>query len=200
LWRGRPGGHFVLLFIVLLSFWSNLSRKRAAFTADGTSFSAGTQVQDYVTTAAWLAYTMGMTGAPLSGRVQTYQPAVGLHTIVAGMYAALAIVFVILSAVTWLRPIVLALTPEGVVLRRFIGYRLTLWDALPPDRRAPGRREIRMITIDVDRRFAADAIEYYPTHPEYRAAIGSPTEHERLSQALREGQTADAAAPTPVEG
>jgi hypothetical protein len=190
---------FVLLFLILLVFWSGRSGKRAAFTADGTSFSAGTPVQAYIANAAWIAYMMGMAGAPLSGRALTYQPA-GLYAILAGTYIALAIFMVTQAAITWWRPMTLALTPEGVVQRRFVGYRLTPWDALPIDPAAYRRRAIRAITTDVDRRFVTDAIEYYRTYPEHRAAIGSPEEHARLSRTLREGQTADAAAPTLAEG
>jgi hypothetical protein len=174
----------LLLLMILLIFWSDRSRKRAEFTADGTSFSAGTPVQGYIVSAAWVAYALAKAGTPLSGLALTYQPVAAVYSVFAGLYAALAVVFALVAA------------PEGVVLRRFVGYRLTPWDALPPDPAAPSRRAIRIITMDVDQRFATDSIEYYRTHPEHRAAIGTPAEHERLSQALLEGQ---AAAPAPAE-
>jgi MFS family permease len=186
----------LLLLMILLIFWSDRSRKRAEFTADGTSFSAGTPVQGYIVSAAWVAYALAKAGTPLSGLALTYQPVAAVYSVFAGLYAALAVVFALVAAVMWWRPMILALTPEGVVLRRFVGYRLTPWDALPPDPAAPSRRAIRIITMDVDQRFATDSIEYYRTHPEHRAAIGTPAEHERLSQALLEGQ---AAAPAPAE-
>jgi hypothetical protein len=51
----------------------------------------------------------------------------------------------------------------------------------------PGRakpRRLQWAALDIDARFLADAIDYYRTHPEHRAAIGTVGEYQRLYAAL----------------
>ncbi|WP_143049906.1 PH domain-containing protein [Asanoa ishikariensis] len=106
------------------------------------------------------------------------------------------------------------LTAHGVRLRSPFGYQVVPWNALRadcPPRPDPGdrflhlaverglgarRRGLALIPLpwlDIHPWFLADAIRHYAAHPEHRAAIGTPEEHERLRHLLLAGAGAAAA-------
>ncbi|MEV4534241.1 hypothetical protein AB0J82_10480 [Asanoa sp. NPDC049518] len=93
------------------------------------------------------------------------------------------------------------LSTHGVRLRSPLGYRVVPWDALRPGYpRRPGRKDrflhlaverghgarrrglalVPLPWLDIHPWFLADTIRYYAEHPEHRAAIGTPEEHDRL--------------------
>jgi hypothetical protein len=185
----------LVLVLVVAGFLPLRSRKRAEFTVDGRSFSAGTPTSAYVVFAGWIALAVAKSGGPPD-------PPAWLavaYQIIAGLWAVLAIFCALVAFLIFWRPVMLLLTPEGVAWRRVFGYRLTAWEA-PLDPVFTGAQAGWMKSMDVDHRFAMDAIAYYRLHPEHRPAIGTAAEHERLRQALWEWHAAHPAAPTPVEG
>lgn len=114
-----------------------------------------------------------------------------------------AVVMAVAIAGTW-RGTGIELRPDGLRDREVAGILIVPWDALPvvtpsrsrstfktylrvtyarPElvrRRGLAVSRRRLSTDGIDQQFAARAIRYYVTHPEHRAAIGTPTEHNRL--------------------
>jgi hypothetical protein len=108
-----------------------------------------------------------------------------------GVFAVIAIALAVLAA--WRRPS-LSLTPQGVVRFGPQGCRQTTWEeiGLPVTVTRLGqtlswgdseKASVRWFTTEAA--FIAAAITHYRVHPEHRAAIGTPEEHQRLSRALR---------------
>ena len=114
----------------------------------------------------------------------------------------LAIVTALSVVSTW-RGLGIELRPDGLVDRGAAGSLIIPWEALPvvpppeqADKRAAlpvryGRPDLVrrrglhtsrkwLRTDGINQQFAAEAIRYYVTHPEYRAAIGTQTEYNRL--------------------
>ncbi|MEU4779847.1 hypothetical protein [Micromonospora sp. NPDC023633] len=120
---------------------------------------------------------------------------------------------VLLSTVLWRRVPTVALTPAGITAGDPLRHTSVPWEALDPT--APGgsprqsgflrlpvrsrdlvrqrglasRRNIVVETgeLDVAPELLAGAIRHYATHPEHRAAIGTPQEYARLRRALAGG-------------
>ncbi|OKI84558.1 hypothetical protein [Micromonospora sp. CB01531] len=111
------------------------------------------------------------------------------------------------------RGISIELRPEGVCQRDVTGSLMVPWEALAPGRPFQpavgaatlaltyaqpdlvrrrgilplGRRRLRI--DNVHPWFIADAIRYYVDHPQHRAAIGEPSEYQRLWHALMSAPT-----------
>ena len=122
-----------------------------------------------------------------------------------GLDVALSTTFLLavaaLLAHCWLAPPTLELRPEGVRVPRGLQPLTVRWESLRPGTPwAPRVRTQRLDLVgrartyhvpidvlDIHPWFLADAIRYYVAHPEHRAAIGRPAEHERLCRRLRDG-------------
>ncbi|MDG4821699.1 hypothetical protein O7635_07510 [Asanoa sp. WMMD1127] len=111
-------------------------------------------------------------------------------------------------AILWLGLPSVVFTPQEVRLRCHIGFLAVPWDGLRPGHpRQPGPRDrvlhlttmpssptrsrglavVPLKLLDIHPWFLADAIRHYAAHPEHRAAIGTPAEHDRLRRHLLAG-------------
>jgi hypothetical protein len=176
---------FVWLTAVLVTVWAFQRQPRRPFAADGQAFTAYVDLADVTAVAVWLS---GCLPAAVAALRRTPEPA----TIPGALLLAMATVWFAGGVRLWLRPPVLALTPDGVAFRTVFRSHRVRWDDMAAPVTAKGRvltlgrPRMRITTtfFSVDPRSAAAAIEYYRTHPDERAEIGTPGEHERLRRVL----------------
>jgi len=96
----------------------------------------------------------------------------------------------------WRAPVNIELRPDGVhlptgtlaweMLKRGTPRQpKPTTQRLEIDARRSGVHEVAIDGLDINPWFLADAIRYYVAHPEHRASIGRPAEHQRLRQRMR---------------
>lgn len=166
-------------WFLAIAFQSGMFQRRQPLASDGRAFSAPVPIADAVAVAIFLGGCLAGAAAARNHPTDTSAIKVPVLLVLAAMWLAAGLSL-------WLRPPLFVITPAGLTFRTVFRTHRFGWDDMTAPIMQAGkvltfghRRRITTGFFSIDPSTAATAVEYYRTHPDDRAAIGTPEEHQR---------------------